>query len=338
MTQAVIIGRFMPPHTGHLALWEAALALEDRLHILIEDRVDDAIPATLRRDWIAAMCPAAILHLCDGPMPQSPKETPDFATRWADRIGQLIDGPVDRVVGSEAYCVGLADALGAAYTVLDPMRVAFPISSTRIRTNPYAVWSFVPPVVRPHYQKRLTLVGPESVGKSHLTRLLAERFGGPFVPEYGRPFEKYRREGPYAAEELHEIARGHAAHRQAIARQAGPILFEDTDELLTSVWAEMLLDRSLPDLEARIVLPDLYLLLDPDVPWAEDPIRYFARDEARKTFYDLIRRKLDAHGATYRIVSGDWAAREAQGIATVEEMLASPARHAEAASPRTPNP
>jgi len=193
-----------------------------------------------------------------------------------------------------------------------------------IRHDPSAHWYSLPSHVRPWFQKRLTLVGPESTGKSYMADLLAQRFGGPYVPEYGRPYEHYRTPGPYRPEELHYIVDGHVAHRKTLSMKAGPVLFEDTDPLLTAVWAEMLLGKSLPSLEARIELPEHYLLLSADTPWEEDPLRYYAKQEMRAKFFDKIEAKLKAHGARYTLIHGSFKAREAQAIAVVEDMLKTP--------------
>ena len=207
---------------------------------------------------------------------------------------------------------------------LDPVWMPCPANSSDIRKDPYAHWYSLPSHVRPWFQKRLTLVGPESTGKSYMADFLARHFGGPYVPEYGRPYEKYRTPGPYRPEELHYIVDGHVAHRKTLSLNAGPVLFEDTDPLLTAVWAEMLLGHSLPDLEARIELPEHYLLLDANTPWAEDPLRYYAKQELRDQFFAKIKAKLDAFGATYSLIQGNFTEREAQAIAVVEEMMKTP--------------
>jgi len=111
---------------------------------------------------------------------------------------------------------------------------------------------------------------------------------------------------------------------------AGPVLFEDTDPLHTAVWAEMLLGHALPDLEARIELPEHYLLLDANTPWAEDPLRYYAKQELREQFFEKIEAKLQAFGASYTHIKGSFAAREAQAVAVAETMLKSPKGQANA--------
>ncbi len=319
MRNGVILGRFMPPHEGHVALVRTASYLVNRLTIIVACAENDPIPAGVRRDWMESLFPLArvVLHC-------TPEPIPTHSMEWANIIRQLHPEPINRVIGSEAYLVPLAKALSAQHFILDPMWMAFPANSADIRADPFAHWQSLPRQVRPWYQKRLTLVGPESTGKSYMADLLAQKFGGPYVPEYGRPYEKYRTQGDYRPEELHFIVDGHIAHRKTLSMVAGPVLFEDTDPLLTAVWAEMLLGHSLPDLEARIELPEHYLLLDANTPWAEDPLRYYAKQDVREQFFEKIKDKLESHGANYTLISGNFEEREAQAVSVVENMLNSP--------------
>lgn len=317
MSTGIILGRFMPPHEGHCTLIRTGLNLVDRLTLVLSVSDADPIPASQRQDWLAALFPQACIVVHDNGAEPLPTDAPDWAAILSD-----LHGPTDHLIGSEAYIKPLAQAIGAQHVILDPFWMAMPANSADIREDPFANWANIPGPVRPYFQKRLTLVGGESTGKSFMADYLAQTFGGPYVPEYGRPYEKYRDPGDYQPHELHLIVDGHVAHRKALAPLAGPILFEDTDVLLTAVWAEMLLGERLPDLEARIELPDHYLLLDSNVPWEEDPIRYYGSTEMRRQFYDKIVAQLDRHDASYTLISGSFAEREAQAVAVAEAMLA----------------
>ncbi len=317
-TTGVILGKFMPPHLGHVALIRTASHLVDKLTIILSTSDSDEIEPAIRQEWVEALFPQARVIVCNN----GKKPLPSDDKRWAKIIRGFHPAPIDRVIGSEAYLVRLAKDLNAQHFILDPMWMAYPANSEDIRKDPFANWESIPGYVRPYFQKRLTMVGPESTGKSYMADFLAKKFGGPYVPEYGRPYERFRKKGKYRAEELHFIADGHVAHRKTLAMNAGPILFEDTDVLLTAVWAEMLLGKSLPDLEERIELPDHYLLLDADVEWEEDPLRYYAKQEIREEFFVKIKRKLDKFGADYTLISGGWKEREEEAIEVVGEMLA----------------
>ncbi len=318
-TNGVILGRFMPPHLGHVALIRTASYLVDRLTIILSTSDSDPISPAIRQEWMEALFPKARVIVCNN----GEKSLASDDKKWAKIIRGFHPAPIDRIIGSEAYLVRLAKDLNAQHFILDPMWMAYPANSEEIRGNPFANWESIPSYVRPYFQKRLTMIGPESTGKSFMADFLAKKFGGPYVPEYGRPYERFRQSGLYRAEELHFIVDGHEAHRKTLSMKAGPILFEDTDALLTAVWAEMLLGHSLPDLEARIELPDHYLLLDADAPWEEDPLRYYGKQEMREKFFDKIKNKLDKFGASYTLISGDWNERNSQAIKVVEKMLAS---------------
>ncbi|MHA3916097.1 AAA family ATPase [Halovulum sp. GXIMD14793] len=315
MTTGIILGRFMPLHEGHCTLIRTGLNLVDRLVLVLATSDVDPIPADMRQAWLGAVFPQTdvIKHHCGA------TSLPTDDPAWADILSGLAQA--DYLIGSEAHIKPLAQAIAAQHFILDPMWMAVHTNSADIREDPFAHWADIPGPVRPYYQKRLTLVGGESTGKSFMADYLAQSFGGPYVPEYGRPYEKFRDKGPYTPDELHLIVDGHVAHRKALAPLAGPILFEDTDALLTAVWAEMLLERRLPDLEARIELPDHYLLLDSNVPWEEDPIRYYGSADMRRRFFDKIVAQLERHGAPYTLISGSFAEREAQAVAVAEAIL-----------------
>ncbi|MEE9453736.1 MAG: AAA family ATPase [Paracoccaceae bacterium] len=319
-TTGVILGKFMPPHAGHVALVRTASYLVDRLTIILATSDNDPISPAVRKGWMEDLFPEAVVIVVNN----GAKPLASDARDWARIIRGFHPEAIDRVIGSEDYVVDLARALNAQHFILDPMWMAFPANSVEIRKDPFDHWHSIPGYVRPYFQKRLTLVGPESTGKSYMADVLAQKFGGPYVPEYGRPYEKYRTPGDYRAEELHFIVDGHVAHRKTLSLKAGPILFEDTDPLLTAVWAEMLLGHSLPDLEARIELPDHYLLLDANAPWEEDPLRYYGKQKQRQAFFTKIKAKLDAFNADYTLISGGWAEREAQAISVAAKMLTTP--------------
>ena len=142
----------------------------------------------------------------------------------------------------------------------------------------------------------------------------------PFLPEYGRPYELFREPGPYQDIEFETIANVHAAHRAAILPLSGPIFVEDTDELATAVWVEMLMQKQLPSIEMKINLPHLYLLMDPTVPFAPEKTRYFDQ-EKRVQFFNKIKQKLDYYQAPYQILTGSWTERETEAKKIIRGLL-----------------
>jgi len=106
MGNGIILGRFMPPHEGHVALVRTASYLVDRLTILLACAKSDPIPAGIRQGWMESLFPQArvVLHCTDAPLATN-------SPAWAGIIRQLHPEPIHRVIGSEDYLVPLAKAL-----------------------------------------------------------------------------------------------------------------------------------------------------------------------------------------------------------------------------------
>ena len=322
-TRGFLLGKFMPPHAGHVSMGRMGLELVDRMTVMVCSLDSEPIPGHLRAAWMREALPGAHIVHYDRDIPQAPADHPDFWPIWRAAIAEVHPEPVTHVFGSEPYVVRLAEELGAAAVPVDPGRRAFPVSGEAIRRDPVAQWRFIPGPVRPWYQKRVVTFGAESTGKSVLAERLAAWLGGPVVPEYGRTYEKARPEGPWQAAHLIELARRHEAHRAAIAPEAGPVLIEDTDPLSTAVWAEMLLGERVPELEAR-PKADLYLLLDAEVPFVQDGGRYYGAAEQRRKFHAICVEALARAGVRVARISGDWPAREANARAEVEGLMSEP--------------
>lgn len=300
-----------------------AAALVDELTVMVCTQEREPMPGGLRAAWMRDLLPGVNVVHHGRDMPQTPDEHPDFWQIWRRDIREAHPDPIDFVFGSEPDLARLAGELGACPVPVDLGRRAFPISSGEIRDDPAGNWRHIPGPVRPWYQKRVVVFGAESVGKSSLADRLAASHDGPVVAEYGRIYEGTRGDSPWNAPELIELARRHEAHRAAIAPWGGPVLIEDTDPLLTAVWAQMLLGERVPELEAR-PMGDLYLLLDADVPFVQDGIRYFADGGGRRRFQALCEVMLKRIGARFERIAGGWDQRDRQALAAVERLRAEP--------------
>jgi len=209
----------------------------------------------------------------------------------------------DYVFASEDYGHRLAETVGATFVPVDISRSCREVSGTKIRTEPFKYWEYLPDPVKPYFTKRVVLFGPESSGKSTLGKKLAWGFCTPYVPEYGRTYtETFGSEG-LTTEDLKRIIAGHKASVAAAKRQANRILIEDTDPLMTTVWNKMLL-QSNDGLEPFDDFGDLYILTGIDIPWEDDGTRYFPADEDRKRFYQLCKDTLEEHNLPYVEVCG----------------------------------
>lgn len=308
MRRGFLLGKFLPPHRGHLFMCRVAQSLCDELTILVCSLPEDPIPGGRRYEWMRTLFPTARVLHHDARVPQTPAEHAEFWQIWRGICKSAHPEPIDLVFGSEDYVVRLASELAAEPMVIDRERFAFPISGTRVRDHPYRHWPMIPGPVRPWYQKRVVLFGGESTGKSSVAAKLADIFNTLNVPEYGRTHDAVRLGKPWMSHDFDLIRERQTAMRRAVAEDAGPILIEDTDPLLTDVWQAMLLGTPLAR-SANAEIAHLYLFLAPDLAWENDGTRYWDNPQSRNRFDRLCTEILDACRANYVRISGNWDKR-----------------------------
>lgn len=152
--------------------------------------------------------------------------------------------------------------------------------------------------------KKIAIIGPESTGKSTLTKGLAEYFQEPFVPEYGR---KYLEENgsEYVMSDLLKISKGMLQEEQEQSKNARQFLFCDTDFIMMKVWYEVKFGECHPFvLEKLSEKPyDYYLLCAPDLPWEADPLR--ENPTIREELFERYQKELNDFGVEYSIISGE---------------------------------
>ena len=318
-TRGFLLGKFLPPPAGHLFLCETAAGLCDQLTVLVCTLDREPIDGNLRSLWMKELLPGVrVVHYAQD-VPQEPNEHPDFWSIWKGICRDAHPEPLDYVFGSEPYVVRLAQELESRPILIDPERLAFPVSGTEIRRAPFRYWEMVPGTVRPYFQKRVVLAGAESTGKSTLARELAAHLSSRYVPEYGRVYDAYRT-SEWNADSFAEIEAGHAAMRRAIAAKAGRILVEDTDELVTRVW-EYELTRRVPVRPRPTDPADLYLLLDTDLVWRDDGTRYQGDVAFRQQFQQSMRNELERSGVLWKTVAGFGPQRLQNALTAIREVL-----------------
>ena len=317
MTRGFLLGKFLPPHNGHVFLCDFAQRYCDELTILVCTLAGDPVPGELRYGWMREMFPdCRVLHLAED-VPQEPADHPEFWDIWRGIVQRFHPEPVDFVFASEDYGQRLAREAGARFVPVDIPRAAVPVSGDAIREDPLGNWRFIPPPVRPYFAKSVCVFGPESSGKTTLARDLAAHFDTVCVPEYGRTWTDAFG-GDCTSDDLLAIARGHIAAAAAAARQANRLLILDADPVLTAVWSDMLTGRRDPWFESFEDTAGLYLLCGIDMDWRDDGTRYFPDRETRARFFAACKAELERRALNYVLLEGDRDERLAFAVTAIE--------------------
>jgi len=226
-TRGVVIGRFMPPHMGHLYLINFALSYCADVTVLVCTLPHEPIPGDLRFEWMKQLFPAArIVHITEA-IPAAQKDMPGSTAIWAKTIRTYVPDAIHYVFASEPYGEDLARDLGASFVPVDPARAQFPVSATDIRNHPMRNWMHIPEPVRPYFLKRVNVL---SVANSTLARELAAQFETLYVADY-RIFLSSYRTRPIGPQDLQDVLRAQRASEEALARQAKRVLFAESSAL-----------------------------------------------------------------------------------------------------------
>ena len=171
--------------------------------------------------------------------------------------------------------------------------------------------------------RRIVLTGPESVGKTTLAARLAAHYGVEAVPEFVREYAATKG-APLDFRDHGPIAKGHMAMEdegRARAEARGDrILVQDTDLVSTVVYCHHYFGRCPAFIEEAAVQrrPDLYLLLDIDVPWIADGVR--DRGDQREEMHELFAATLARFEAPVIRIGGSWDARFAQAVQAIDSL------------------
>ncbi len=316
-SSGLVLGKFMPLHVGHVALMQFAQSQVERLYIVVDNLPDAPISSEQRIAWIRTTMPEAQVFYLPAPNPQNPKEHPGFWNIWRDTMLALLPEAPQFLFASENYGVKLAEVLGASFIPYDIPRNNYPISATRIRERTYEYWDYLAPAAKPDYVMRICIFGPESTGKSTLARQLAEHFDTTWVPEYAR--EHIEAHGRVEPSDMLMIAQRQLASEQQALTSANRFLFCDTDPLMTSLWYQWLFGDCPTELEALAACThyDLTLLTDVDLPWVQDPARYFPNDRLRFKRDCIL--ALERNNRPFFVISGIGTTRLHQAVTLVEK-------------------
>lgn len=338
--EGLVIGKFYPPHLGHVHLITEALKKVDHLTVLAMGSRFDSISLETRCRMLSGIFGNKVTVKCTYDHVYDDYQSDAIWEAHLSIIKNHLDKDIDILFSSELYGDRLANELGAMHVCVDPSRSTVPISATKIREDVYGNWNYMHPRVRDFFRVDVVVMGGESTGTTTLSRDLQKTFanrGGifastPYVPEYGRDYAEKRimeegtRDLEWNTDHFWDISRGqHDLHNKAVINTDSPVIINDTDPLATEAFSGYYgvesSDTSLSDFGYFSSHVDIYFITDHrNMPLVDDGSRLLnkaARDASTQDFIDTAIR----YDVPYALITGDRNTRLEVATKIIDNLL-----------------
>ncbi|MEK6153225.1 ATP-binding protein [Flavobacteriaceae bacterium 3-367] len=172
---------------------------------------------------------------------------------------------------------------------------------------------------------KVVLFGPESTGKTTLSKQLAAHYGTLWVPEYAREYLQNKWDREQKTCEPHDllpIAEGQMRSENELAKKAKDLLICDTDLLETKVYSEAYYVGNCDPVLEKYALEntyDLYFLTYIDIPWIKDDLR--DKPDERQRMFAYFKDTLEKYNRNFVILKGDRSLRLQTAIQAINKLL-----------------
>jgi len=338
----IFIGKFLPPHRGHITTILQSYTLCDELYVIVSERKKEDgdlcasshtpyMPGSLRKNWLSQELSnfdnIFIKYIDESDLPPPPYGWEEYT----NRINKLVGKPIDLIFGGEPdYAEHYSKHFpNSKYHIIDPARSRWNISGTKVRADIYGNWDYLVGSARPFFAKKVLIAGTESTGKTTLTKALAKIYNTSWSEEVGRYYASRYLGGDetiYTEEDFKRIAHLQYESDYDALRHANKVSFFDTDAVATQYFCELYLNKRLSVIEEYIdpYRYDLVLFLTPDVKWVDDGMRLHGGAEERKLLSDRLLSYYQVYGYNnISIIRGDYNTRLATAMDLVSNLLRS---------------
>ena len=150
-------------------------------------------------------------------------------------------------------------------------------------------------------QIKIAVVGPESSGKTTLCKQLCETLNCEWVPEFARTH--LNENTSYNRHDLDFMLKQQLLSENTYNH---PILICDGDPISFKVWSQYKFGSTSEYIEQMILDSDYnhYLLLRPDLPYEDDPLRENSSLKNRLELFALFKKELNKFNLKHSIISG----------------------------------
>ena len=172
---------------------------------------------------------------------------------------------------------------------------------------------------------KVVLFGPESTGKTTLSKHLARHYNSIWVPEYAREYlqDKWNNERKTCeSKDLLPIAIGQIKLENNLAQKTDTVLICDTDLLETKVYSETYYDGTCDPILETYALKnhyDLYFLTYIDTPWEADDLR--DKPDERERMFNAFEDALKTYNKPYVLLKGDKEERLKIAVKHIDNLL-----------------
>jgi len=164
--------------------------------------------------------------------------------------------------------------------------------------------------------KRIAIIGPESSGKTTLSRALSEKLEWRYIEEYAREYFRTHDYQDCGLDDLINIS--NKQYLLAHNNQSDLPLISDTEIITIEIWAQdkfSEVPKQIIDLREKQLF-DLYVLSLPDMVWEHDILR--TDSKRREIIYQQYLDLIIKQGLNYIEVSGNIESRIKQVLRYIE--------------------
>lgn len=281
--RALIIGKFMPLHRGHMKMIEHATQIAKDVYIVVLGCKEEPISLIQRYNWISDTYEdynnihPMLLGFDSNELNASSESDLQSSIDWSEYLKANIKGfdEFDVIVGSEKYVKYMGEYLGIDYDIFDEERNIVNISATAIKSDIVNNWDYLAPAVKRTYAKHICISGSESTGKTTVCRRIEDENN--FVTavyEIGRSL--VGKSELCTKEKLILIFNIHSLLLNAVRYDPPtPIIIWDTDNIITKSYYKFLFDSD-SDFYPHVVenIADKYFFFDSNIPVVDDGSRF----------------------------------------------------------------
>ena len=172
---------------------------------------------------------------------------------------------------------------------------------------------------------KVVIFGPESTGKTTLSRHLARYYNSVWVREYAREYlqDVWNNERRTCEpRDLLPIAKGQMRLENELAQKTDTVLICDTDLLETKVYSEAYYSGTCDPILDKYAIEntyDLYFLTYIDVPWEADDLRDKPHERERmfKAFEDALKK----YNRPYVLLKGGKRERLQEAVKHIDKLM-----------------